>query len=102
MLSKSVLRLSSLSSLRCINLRMSSNSTGNCPPQSPPKPAEINADVPGLSEKCVKSKNQPIGPGASTQGEYKVPEYFCYDKTSYAEAEIEMASYRCPQPSALK
>lgn len=55
----------------------------------------------GLSEKCVKSKKEPVGPGATSNGEYKVPEYFCYDKTSYAEAEIEMAKFRCPQPSAV-
>lgn len=57
-------------------------------------------NVTGLSERCVKSNTGPVGPGASSKGDYKVPEYFCYDKTSYAEAEIEMAKFRCPQPSA--
>lgn len=56
--------------------------------------------VAGLSSKCVKPITAPVGPGASTTGNYKVPEYFCYDKTSFAEAEIEMARFRCPQPSA--
>lgn len=66
---------------------------------SSPNPASTS--VAGLSEKCVKTKKEPVGPGASTNGDYKVPEYFCYDKMSYAEAEIEMLKYRCPQPSAL-
>lgn len=62
----------------------------------------IPKDVPGLTTRCVKEKSQPLGPGASTTGEYKVPEYYCYDKTSYHEAEIEMLRYRCPQPSAQR
>ncbi|EAT45958.1 AAEL002797-PA [Aedes aegypti] len=63
-----------------------------------PKP--VSADVPGLSSKCVHSKTGPIGPGASRDGEYKVPEYYCYDKNSYFEAEIEMNKFRLPQPSS--
>lgn len=66
----------------------------------PAPPAGVNANVPGLSKKCVLPKAEPLGPGASSTGDYKVPEYYCYDKTSYAEAEIEMANFRCPQPSA--
>lgn len=65
----------------------------------PPK-QEPSLNAPGLSERCVKSRSVPVGPGASAKGDYKVPEYFLYDKTSYAEAELEMAKYRCPQPSA--
>lgn len=66
---------------------------------APPASAAIK-EVPGLSEKCVLPKSQPLGPGAATNSEYKVPEYFCYDKNSFAEAEIEMANFRCPQPNA--
>ncbi|XP_062554732.1 uncharacterized protein LOC134219859 [Armigeres subalbatus] len=63
-------------------------------------PKAVSGDVPGLSSKCVQSKTGPIGPGASRDGEYKVPEYYCYDKNSYFEAEIEMNKFRLPQPSS--
>lgn len=43
-----------------------------------------------------------VGPGASKSGEYKNPEYFCYNTTSYFEAEVEMLKYRLPQPSPYK
>lgn len=86
------------------------SSTGATGPKSPKRqagaagaaapPAGINENVPGLSARCVLPRSQPLGPGASATSEYKVPEYFCYDKTSYAEAEIEMADFRCPQPNA--
>lgn len=87
----------------------SQSPSGQRPPSSPKKqhqsaaaaaPPQINENVPGLSARCVLPRSQPLGPGASPSGDYKVPEYFCYDKTSYAEAEIEMASFRCPQPNA--
>lgn len=55
--------------------------------------------VPGLSQACLKVPQDPVGPGAAKNTAYKNPEYFCYDKTSYFEAEIEMLKYRCPQPS---
>ncbi|CAH1159487.1 unnamed protein product [Phaedon cochleariae] len=55
--------------------------------------------VQGLSEACVKVPSEPVGPGAAKNRGYKNPEYFCYDKNSYFEAEIEMLKYRCPQPS---
>lgn len=58
--------------------------------------------VPGLSAACLKIPNNPVGPGAAKNTGYKNPEYFCYDKTSYFEAEIEMLKYRCPQPSTNK
>lgn len=58
--------------------------------------------VTGLSEACVKVPKDPVGPGAAKNTGYKNPEYFCYDKTSYFEAEIEMLKYRCPQPSTSK
>ncbi|XP_055643197.1 uncharacterized protein LOC129779635 [Toxorhynchites rutilus septentrionalis] len=66
----------------------------------PAPPAAAPGDVPGLSSKCVHSKTGPVGPGASRDGEYKVPEYFCYDKGSYFEAEVEMEKFRLPQPSS--
>jgi hypothetical protein len=40
-----------------------------------------------------------VGPGASKGGQYKNPEYFCYNKMSYFEAEVELSKYRLPQPS---
>ncbi|XP_017121372.1 uncharacterized protein LOC108142198 [Drosophila elegans] len=58
--------------------------------------------VTGLTSNCVKPITGPVGPGASATAEYKVPEYYCFNRFSYAEAEVEMAKYRCPQPSALK
>ncbi|KAH8356909.1 uncharacterized protein LOC110181837 [Drosophila serrata] len=58
--------------------------------------------VTGLTSNCVKPNSGPVGPGASVSGEYKVPEYYCFNRFSYAEAEVEMAKYRCPQPSAVR
>ncbi|XP_075216548.1 uncharacterized protein LOC142321914 [Lycorma delicatula] len=57
---------------------------------------------PGLSNRVIKPPSGKIGPGASKDGEYKNPEYFSYHRTSYFEAEIEMAKYRLPQPSPFK
>lgn len=85
-----------------VGLRFLSKATKppiSCNTPAKPAPACVK-DVPGLSAKCVLPKNGPLGPGASATAEYKVPEYFCYDKTSYAEAELEMANFRCPQPTA--
>lgn len=65
-----------------------------------PKREAVIPDVPGLSPNIVKAKSQPLGPGASSTGPYKVPEYYCYDRFSYHESEVEMAKFRCPQPSA--
>lgn len=59
----------------------------------------IAPQVPGLSSDVVDIPNNPVGPGAAKNTDYKNPEYFCYDKTSYFQAEIEMLKYRCPQPS---
>lgn len=64
------------------------------------KSEKVDIAVAGLSANIVKPKSQPLGPGASSTGPYKVPEYYCYDRFSYHEAEVEMAKYRCPQPSA--
>uniref|UniRef100_A0A0A9YC39 NADH dehydrogenase [ubiquinone] flavoprotein 3, mitochondrial n=1 Tax=Lygus hesperus TaxID=30085 RepID=A0A0A9YC39_LYGHE len=87
-----------------VSQRHSSSTQTPTPPSSaaaaPISKASINDNVPGLSSKCLNVPNSAVGPGASFQGEYKVPEYFCYDKTSYFEAEIEMLKYRCPQPSS--
>ncbi|PSN36078.1 hypothetical protein C0J52_06702 [Blattella germanica] len=60
------------------------------------------SDVPGLSTAVYKLPSGEVGPGASKAGNYKNPEYFCYNKTSYFEAEIEMAKFRLPQPSSTK
>lgn len=75
-------------------------SGASSPPPAAAAPAGINANVPGLSSNIVLPKSQPLGPGASSTGEYKVPEYYCYTRTSYHEAEVELAKYRCPQPNA--
>ncbi|XP_044749878.1 uncharacterized protein LOC123310469 [Coccinella septempunctata] len=56
-------------------------------------------DVPGLSSKCLNVPATPVGPGAAKNTNYKNPEYFCYDKNSYFEAEVEMLKFRCEQPS---
>lgn len=69
------------------------------PSATSPTPAAKQVSVTGLSPACV-GKNEPVGPGASVNGEYKVPEYFNYNKMTYFEAEVEMAKYRCPQPNA--
>ncbi|KPJ17236.1 hypothetical protein RR48_08727 [Papilio machaon] len=67
-------------------------------------PSEIKSDVPGLSAAVILPTAEPVGPGVdpTKNGPYKVPEYFCYDSTSFFEAEIEMAKFRLPQPSAVK
>ncbi|EDV46063.1 uncharacterized protein LOC6551429 [Drosophila erecta] len=64
--------------------------------------APSSPTVVGLTSNCVKPTTGPVGPGASATGGYKVPEYYSFNRFSYAEAEVEMAKYRCPQPSALK
>ncbi|CAH0560063.1 unnamed protein product [Brassicogethes aeneus] len=61
-------------------------------------PSQSTPNVQGLTEACVKIPNAPVGPGAAKNTDYKNPEYFCYDKNSYFEAEIEMLKYRCTQP----
>lgn len=70
----------------------------NKPPSQSPHPSSV-PEVQGLSQAVLKVPNEPVGPGAAKSTNYKNPEYFCYDKTSYYEAEIEMLKYRCPQPS---
>lgn len=68
-------------------------------PQSPPSTSAA-LNVPGLSSQVLNVPNEPVGPGAAKAAEYKNPEYYCYDKTSYFQAEIEILKYRCPQPSS--
>ncbi|CAH0387465.1 unnamed protein product [Bemisia tabaci] len=63
-------------------------------------PASPSGDVPGLSSQCLSVPATEVGPGASKQGDYKNPEYFCYNDASFFEAEVEMSKFRCPQPSA--
>lgn len=65
--------------------------------------ATVDTNVTGLSDACIHPAAQPVGPNVepNKSGAYKVPEYFCYDSTTYFEAEVEMAKYRLPQPSAL-
>lgn len=75
------------------------NKTQTGQPKSTAPSANLN--VPGLST-AVHTTQEPVGPGASKTGEYKVPEYFNYNKNSYFEAEVEMNKYRLPQPSSLK
>lgn len=66
--------------------------------KSQPKSDSMN--VQGLTSYVIKQRAEPLGPGASIGGEYKVPEYFCYDRFSYHGAEVELAKYRLPQPTA--
>ncbi|KAL1506673.1 hypothetical protein ABEB36_005996 [Hypothenemus hampei] len=65
-----------------------------------PSSSGSSPNVPGLSEKVVKIPKGEVGPGASKKSKYPNPEYFCYDKSSYFEAEVELLKYRCAQPSA--
>lgn len=69
---------------------------------APASDSQSISNVTGLSSACVKPTSGPVGPGASATSGYKVPEYFSFNRFSYAEAEVEMAKYRCPQPSAIK
>lgn len=61
--------------------------------------SKINPNVAGLSEKCCKIPNTPVGPRAAKDKEYKNPEYFCYHIDTFGEAEVELAKYRLPAPS---
>lgn len=81
-----------------------SQAQGTGASSTPPPSSQIIPDVPGLSAAVIHPAAQPVGPGVdpNKSGAYKVPEYFCYDSTSFFEAEIEMAKFRLPQPSAIK
>ncbi|KAI5643331.1 NADH dehydrogenase [ubiquinone] flavoprotein 3, mitochondrial domain-containing protein [Phthorimaea operculella] len=77
---------------------------GSSPSQSSSSSSTGVTDVPGLSTACIEPANEPVGPNVDPKksGAYKTPEYFQYNAMSYFEAEVEMAKYRIPQPSALK
>lgn len=62
----------------------------------------IDSNVSGLSENCMKIPSGRIGPNAGKDKEYKNPEYFCYDKDSFGEAEVELEKFRLPAPSNKK
>ena len=68
-------------------------------PSKSSNPSKINPNVAGLSNKCLEIPNEPVGPGAAKDKEYKNPEYFCYHIDSFGEAEVELAKYRLPAPS---
>lgn len=86
-------------------LRRFSVSASRLQQAGPPKPAAepkaLDGNVPAVTGER-KEITGPVGPGATKDGEYKAPEYFCYTKWFFTEAEVEMQKYRCPQPSALK
>ncbi|XP_039497659.1 uncharacterized protein LOC120455488 [Drosophila santomea] len=89
---------------RCYSQIKGGPVSGGGRPSAPGSPAGAPSSpaVVGLTNNCVKPTTGPVGPGASATGGYKVPEYYSFNRFSYAEAEVEMAKYRCPQPSALK
>ncbi|CAG9861109.1 unnamed protein product [Phyllotreta striolata] len=55
---------------------------------------KILAKVKGLSEAVLEVPCDPVGPGASKEGKYKNPEYYCYHKYSFVEALVELQKYR--------
>lgn len=73
--------------LRCLSTKAKTNTS------------KVNINVVGLSEKCCKIPNKPVGPSAAKDKEYKNPEYFCYHIDTFGEAEVELAKYRLPAPS---
>ncbi|KAJ2951578.1 hypothetical protein O0L34_g13730 [Tuta absoluta] len=77
---------------------------GSSPSQSSSSSSAAVNDVPGLSTSCIEPASEPVGPNVDPKktGAYKSPEYFQYNAMTYFEAEVEMAKYRIPQPSALK
>lgn len=93
----------SLTKLRIIQIqRAFSQKPKGTSKKSEAKSDSVNANVPGLTSYVIKQRPGPLGPGASTTGDYKNREYFCYDRFSYYGAEVELAEHRCPQPSAVK
>ncbi|CRK98013.1 CLUMA_CG011382, isoform A [Clunio marinus] len=61
-------------------------------------PADPLRNVVGLTGSCVKTNEAKNVPGAGQ--DYKVPEYFGYNRMTYHEAECEMEKFRVPQPVA--
>lgn len=62
------------------------------------KTITINQLFKGLSKLCVESNEQRQVSGTGKY--YKNPEYFGYNRISYAQAEVEMENLRNPQPKA--
>lgn len=83
--------------VNCMAVRCLSESSTVRPPRAQNNSAPVDplAKVTGLSQNVVL-KPGPVAADAA----YKVPEYFLYGRHSYAEAEIELAPFRCPQPNA--
>lgn len=73
------------------NQKTGSTSSSTIPPEK----------VPGLSSAVISSATEPVGPGVQPDktGVYKTPEYFCYNRMSFYEAEVEIAKYRNPVPA---
>ncbi|XP_073834905.1 NADH:ubiquinone oxidoreductase subunit V3 [Musca autumnalis] len=96
--------LRNVRSCNSLLVRCYSKATGAAKPPTGSPAIATTPNVTGLSSNCVKPTTSPVGfMGASADNpNYKVPEYFSFNRFSYHEAEVEMAKYRCPQPSALK
>ncbi|CAG9803882.1 unnamed protein product [Chironomus riparius] len=62
------------------------------------KPVDPLKNVIGLTSKCVQNNDAKAVNG--TGKEYKVPEYFGFNRMSYSEAEVEMEKFRIAQPIA--
>ncbi|XP_071519816.1 uncharacterized protein NdufV3 isoform X1 [Panulirus ornatus] len=63
--------------------------------------AEVAPSIPEyISAATPTDPADPVGPGALKSGNYQNTEYYCYNKMSYFDLEMEMASQRIPQPSA--
>ncbi|XP_042221281.1 uncharacterized protein LOC121865786, partial [Homarus americanus] len=69
--------------------------------ESPAVTPESTSDIPEYQSAATPtSPSEPVGPGASKSGDYPNTEYFCYDKMSYFDLEVEMGNDRLAQPSA--
>lgn len=81
--------------VRCFSEAGSVKASGTSGTTVAPKPVDPLANVSGLTTAVVGK------PAAGAHNaDYKVPEYFLYERFSYHHAEIELAPYRCPQPNA--
>lgn len=94
-----VLRHSLRNQHKQLLILLRNDSTSSTASSSSSSSAQEIKDVPGLSARVVNVPGNEVGPGASKNSSYKNPEYFCYNNTSYFEAELEMQKYRLPQPS---
>lgn len=97
------IRATTIASLRRLSLSAVRQQQGgpSAPASAQAEAKKLDGDVPGLRGER-KDPTGPVGPGATKTGEYKAPEYFCYSKWFFTEAEVEMQQYRCPQPNANK